>query len=126
MNRRDFLGSLGGAGAVRVLVQMSDVIAAAPDDLCYRGWHVRWSGWRTAVDQDFVHGFWTAWRGSDLASGWASSTTGTVQLMNHPFDRIATCHMDDWPMPTAAGLDTDEKRDAVRRRALHELIRVLS
>lgn len=75
MNRRGFLGLVGGTVAA-VAVAGRAQAAEQPDAFVYRGWDVRWRGWREPVNQNIAIGIWSAIRGEEMVS---STTLGVVQ-----------------------------------------------
>jgi hypothetical protein len=116
ITRRGFLGALGAAGTMATSVAVP--ANAEADEFQYRGWTVRWSGWREPINQMLVFGYWSADR-AERDEIIAATTTGTVRAY-HP------CHVMDLSLePGWAPLkawDKPETRDALRARARRLLL----
>jgi hypothetical protein len=109
--RRGFLGVLGAAGAVGAVVPPT--VNAEANEFTYRGWTVRWSGWREPVNQMLVFGYWSAERG-ERDEVIAATTTGTVRAY-HPCHTMDLSLERGWaPIRSWA---TPEERAGVRARA---------
>jgi hypothetical protein len=122
LNRRGFLGLLGGVAAVAPVATPE-----ADADLQRRGlWTFRWHGWREPVNQAVTIGFWTATR-SDFAYGWYATTGGYVERF-YEFECLLLSHKKDWPPLTAmehcalSEAEWDARKTQLRANALRILV----
>lgn len=62
MNRRSFFTSLAGIPAAGALATakptVNQIIERGYDESTYRGWTIRWTGWKAGRDNDYMVGQW--------------------------------------------------------------------
>jgi hypothetical protein len=119
MNRRAFLGVVGGTVAAVVAVG-----ASAPrvsDDFAYRGWRVRWRGWKSPVNQEIVIGYWTATQPPPNPRFLYSTTMGVVRGAGELDVLDLTWMRGEWPSPHALAAASESEREAVKAAAWRAL-----
>lgn len=127
MTRRTFLSRCGlGVSAAALASQAVTAESSYPDRFTYRGYDVRWTGWREPMNQALVFGAWFAWPSTQRESwpvGHVATTMAGYVGTVHELDVFDTHYDRQWPSPSfdVPNMPSAE-RDALKQRACRALL----